>query len=127
MGSSTDWIVGPDIILSLRDATVPYLYRPTLTHRMSLKWGFFPARQSLQNQLPLGMSMFRHSRWKAAGQDSQHSRLPPACGAQFRKEQLFNHCQPPQVNMIQSIQHSSIHIASMLYKLIADFVCATCK
>lgn len=40
-------------------------------------WGFFPALQSLQYQLPLGISMFRHSRWKAAGQDSQHKRLPP--------------------------------------------------
>lgn len=40
--------------------------------------GLFPALQSLQNQLPCGISMFKHSRWKAAGQDSQHSRLPPA-------------------------------------------------
>lgn len=45
---------------------------------MSWKCSFFPARQSLQNQLPSGMSMFRQSGWKAAGQDSQHRRLPPA-------------------------------------------------
>lgn len=44
---------------------------------MSWKCSFLPARQSLQNQLPSGISMFRQSGWKAAGQDSQHSRLPP--------------------------------------------------
>ncbi|TNN42262.1 hypothetical protein EYF80_047557 [Liparis tanakae] len=51
---------------------------------MSLKRGFFPALQSLQNQLPFGISILRHSRWNAAGQDSQHSRLPPG----GREEQL---------------------------------------
>lgn len=56
----------------------PDLKRPHLTHRMSLKRGLFPALQSLQNQLPWGISMFKHSWWKAAGQDSQHRRLPPA-------------------------------------------------
>lgn len=44
---------------------------------MSLIRGFFPALQSLQNQLPWGISIFKHSLWKAAGQDSQQSRLPP--------------------------------------------------
>lgn len=38
-----------------------HLYLPTFTHRMSLKRGFFPALQSLQYQLPFGISMFRHS------------------------------------------------------------------
>lgn len=56
----------------------PDLKRPHLTHRMSLNRGLFPALQSLQNQLPCGISMFKHSRWNAAGQDSQHRRLPPA-------------------------------------------------
>lgn len=50
---------------------------------MSWKCSFFPALQSLQNQLPSGISMFRQSGWKAAGQDSQHSRLPPAQRAPF--------------------------------------------
>lgn len=54
------------------------LYLPTFTHRMSLKRGFLPALQSLQYQLPFGISMFRHSLWNAAGQDSQQSRLPPS-------------------------------------------------
>lgn len=44
---------------------------------MSWKCSFFPARQSLQNQLPSGISMFRQSGWKAAGQASQQRRLPP--------------------------------------------------
>lgn len=62
------------------------LYRPTFTHRMSLKRGFFPALQSLQYQLPFGISMLRHSRWNAAGHDSQHSRLPP--GAQEEEQRV---------------------------------------
>lgn len=59
-------------------ASGPDLKRPHLTHRMSLKRGLFPALQSLQNQLPWGISIFKHSWWKAAGQDSQQRRLPPA-------------------------------------------------
>lgn len=55
-----------------------HLYVPSLTQMMSLYLGFFPARQSLQNQLPSGIAMFRQSGWKAAGQDSQHSSCPPA-------------------------------------------------
>lgn len=64
------------------------LYLPTFTHKMSLKRGFFPALQSLQYQLPFGISMFRHSLWNAAGQDSQQRRLPP--GAE-EEEQHYSH------------------------------------
>lgn len=43
------------------EGRVSDLYVPSLTQMMSLYLGFFPARQSLQNQLPSGMAMFRQS------------------------------------------------------------------
>lgn len=38
-----------------------HLYFPNFTQMMSVYLGFFPALQSLQNQLPSGMAMFRQS------------------------------------------------------------------
>lgn len=38
-----------------------HLYVPSLTHMMSRYLGFFPALQSLQNQLPSGIEMLRQS------------------------------------------------------------------
>lgn len=68
-----------------------HLYVPSLTHMMSLYFGFLPARQSLQNQLPSGMAMLRQSGWNAAGHDSQHSSCPPAGhGAAVRAERKLN-------------------------------------
>lgn len=76
----------------------PYLYRPHLTQRMSFMRGFFPALQSLQNQLPWGISIFKHSRWKAAGQDSQHSRLPPVPSGKYKFFSINRRCCPSPVN-----------------------------
>lgn len=40
--------------------------------------GFLPAAQSTQNQASSGvLSTLTHAAWNAAGQDSQHSKVPP--------------------------------------------------
>lgn len=57
------------------------LYAPSLTQTISPYLGLIPCLQSLQYQTPSEVLGFwlsgRHSVWKVAGHDSQHTKLPP--------------------------------------------------